>query len=329
MAIEPLQLPEFYFHTFAAHRPAIRVQTGATLRARCPDSDNFDASGALVPADRRDSGPSDGSPPFAGNPLAGPVYVEGAQPGDSISIRIESIDLPRDTGRTLLAPAHGLLGADDLTGGESPVPRRMLAWKLDRANRRAELTNPTGADAIAVPLAPFVGCVGVCPPFGQGIASLFAGDFGGNMDLPFLGPGAGIDLPVFAAGGGVMLGDIHAAQGEGEMIGGGIETAGDVTFAVHRLPGAGLEFPRARDTASIYAIASDGELRTGVRRAAGRMVRWLSQSLDMATFDAYALVSQTGRIVVGNLVTPPYSVAIALSRSVLPARVQERLGRLP
>lgn len=314
-----------YFYTFGPHPAVVCVATGAALTLGCPDSDNYQSDGTPLPFSRRQPPAVGGSALFPGNPLAGPIAVDRAAPGDALAVTINAVRLDRDTGRTLLAPGHGLLSSDQLTGRRGDAPERMLHWAIDVGNSRARLTNAFGTDTVEVSLNPFVGCVGVCPPRGEVISSLFAGDFGGNMDLPFLRPGTTVILPVFAPGGLFMLGDIHAAQGHGEIIGGGIETSGEVDFTLSLLRDDGLSFPRAIDGENVYAIASHGDLRQAVGLACTRLIDWLAAEFEMNRFDAYALMTHTVSIITGNAVTAPYTVAAAVPRGVLPARVKSLL----
>jgi len=261
-----------FHYTFGPHEPTLRIDSGTSLRIICPDSDNELADGTLLESGRRHQ--DSGTELFEGNPVAGPIYVEGAEPGDSLAVRIEEIHLDRTKGQTLLAPGHGLLPIHLLArpredGSQEAVPKHMYFWEIDPEAWVAALVNPLGDDRMTVPLAPFIGTIGVCPHWGQSISTLLSGAFGGNMDIPAVAPGATIYLPVFRRGGLLMMGDLHAAQGHGEIIGGAIETSGKVDCTIELIKGGRLEAPRLRDAQQLMATGTMRISWTGWWKASG------------------------------------------------------------
>ena len=317
--------PRFHY-TFGPHAPVLRVASGAGLRVICPDSDNALSDGTLLSADQRQS---DVPGLFQGNPMAGPIYVEGAEPGDALAVRIEEIQLDRATGQTGLAPSHGLLPAEMLLKHApegASIPRHLYRWRIYPAAGTAEVTNPLGPHPITVPLDPFVGCIGVCPPWGQSISTLLCGAFGGNMDIPACRPGATIYLPVFVDGGLLMMGDLHAAQGHGEIIGGGIETSGTICCGVTVMKGCGIPAPRIRDATHLMAVGVDGELRTAVQRAYANLLDWITDGFGLNRWDAYNLMSQLGSVLMGGLGPPPHAVSAAIPIDALPRAVRGSSG---
>src|SRR5690606_29569524 len=119
-------------------------------------------------------------------PVAGPVAIEGAQPGDMLAVTIDRIVLDRADGQTLIDRDHGVVPARLLEppDGSDPVPRRLYRWRLDHDRGIARLENPIGAHEVTVPIRPFIGCIGVCPAYGSSVHTLYSGAHGGNMDLP-------------------------------------------------------------------------------------------------------------------------------------------------
>lgn len=308
-----------FYYTFGPHEPAITVAAGTELCVICPDSDNELSDGSLLRSDQRQQGPG----LFEGNPMAGPIHVEGARSGDAIAVEILGIELDRATGQTGLAPGHGLLPAHLLSRPKSDrpaenIPTHLYRWSIDAPSGIARLLNPLGRRDVQVKLDPFVGCIGVCPAWGQQISTLFAGTFGGNMDLPALRRGATITLPVFQPGGLLFMGDIHAAQGHGEIIGGAIETSGRIRCRIDLIKGLSTAAPRLCDAQRLFAIASDGDLRTAVQHAYAHLLDILeSPPQTLNRFDAYNLISQTGGVLLGNLITSPYTVAAYVSHDAL------------
>src|SRR5690349_7083169 len=131
-----------FYYAFGPHAATLRVMPGAMLRVVCPDSDNELSDGTVLTADQRQS-EVDGL--VQGNPVAGPILVEGALPGDSLAVRIEAIEWDRATGQTGLAPGHGVLPTNLLLGNTNPaktVPRHLFRWHIDVAARKAHLENP-------------------------------------------------------------------------------------------------------------------------------------------------------------------------------------------
>ena len=315
--------PQFWY-TFGPHEPAIRLADGGSIRVICPDSDNQLSDGHVLSETER--GKSAGSSAFQGNPMAGPIAIDGAMPGDVLAVTINAIELDCPTGQTGLAPNHGLLAGHQLDSSDTAtVPQHLYRWHIDPVAGIARLLNPLGPHSLEVPLKPFIGCIGVCPPPGQSISTLFAGSHGGNMDIPALAPGATLYLPVNVEGGLLMMGDIHAAQGHGEIIGGGIETSGTIDCTIRVIRGKVVNRPRLRDATQLMAIASDGDLRTAIQLAYSDLLNWLAANLHMNRSDAYNLLSQTGSITIGNLVTSPYTVGASIPNSVLPMEALQNL----
>lgn len=309
-----------FWYTFGPHAPTLRVRPGARLRVVCPDSDNEWSDGTVLPPDQRQQDEAGGL--FEANPMAGPIEVEGATAGDSIAVQIESIELDRTKGQTGLAYAHGLLSADQLidrAGVESGrrIPSHLYQWKIDPAAGVATVVNPLGDRPVRVPLDPFVGCIGVCPAWGQAISTLYSGVHGGNMDIPLIRPGTTIELPVFHTGALLMMGDIHAAQGHGEIIGGAIETSGKIDCTIELMRGRSIPSPRLRDKRQLSAIGIGGELRQTVQLAYAHLLDWMVEEFKFNRWDGYNLISQAGSITLGGMGGPVYAVAASIPTLLL------------
>lgn len=261
--------------------------------------------------------------------MAGPIHVEGAMPGDVLAVRILAIHLTAKHGQTLLKPGHGLLANHELAPDEqSSVPTHMYRWDVDGANAIARLKNPLGNHPIEVKLDPFIGCLGVCPKWGQAVSTLFAGSFGGNMDLPLTRPGSTVFLPVEVEGALFGLGDLHAAQGQGEIIGGAIETAGEVEIQLDLIKQVKITTPRLRNASTLAAIAAEGDLEKSLHGATAQLVQWLSELGGLNRFDAYHLISQTASYVLGNLISGTPSAAACIELEKLPVGIKQDEGAL-
>ncbi|MCC6424520.1 MAG: acetamidase/formamidase family protein [Phycisphaerales bacterium] len=319
--MERTQFRSSRFHyTFGPHAPTLRIQPSTQLRVICPDSDNEFSDGTILSTDQRQR--SEGGQLFEANPMAGPIEIQGATPADSISVRIDAIHLDRTKGQTGLGYGHGLVSADqlitraDMEKGDR-IPSHLYEWKIDTARGVATMVNPLGNRLLSIPLAPFIGCIGVCPPWGQSISTLYCGLHGGNMDIPLTRPGTTIHLPVFHNGALLMMGDIHAAQGHGEIIGGGIETSGQIDCAINLNRGQPIPSPRLIDDHQLSTIAISGDLRDAIRKAYAHLLNWLVEEYHLNRWDGYNLISQAGTITPGGLDGPIYSVAASLPRNLI------------
>jgi len=216
-----------------------------------------------------------GSPEYREREETGPIYVRGAQPGDMLAIHIEQIniiDLPH---------AHGWGPLADV------YPQEPIAFPI--RNRRCAL--PGG---ISVPLHPMIGDIYTTPASPQYF------DHGGNMDFTEVRPGNTLYLPVFYEGGLLVMGDVHAAQGDGELLGEGAESAADVTVSInvdreYRSPRPLVETPDA-----LICLACRDTLFGSIRLATEDMIELLSNIHGISKADAYILCTLTGSIRIGG-----------------------------
>lgn len=317
-----------FHYSFGPHAPTLTVQPGTILSVTCPDCDNIMSDGAVLTADQR---VLDESNTIQGNPLAGPIYIEGAELGDLLAVTIDSVKLDRDSGLTLLAHDHGVVPSELLLSenrgdkNSTTVPRHMYHWHIDTTAGVAKIANPLGKMAASVPLNPFVGCIGVCPAEGGFFSSLHCGPHGGNLDLRMIRSGTTVYLPVNCDGALLMMGDIHAAQGDGEIIGGGIETSGKIECSIQLFKKYQTRVCVLKDEQSISAIGTHDELRQSIQQACGNLVNWLARLEVLNRFDVYNIVSQTVKVTVGNLNKPPYPTAASVQIGNLPARLLEAI----
>jgi amidase len=208
-------VPDRFYNTFSfAHAPAMRIKPGERIATKTADAAGVDWNGKQVA-----QGP---------NPQTGPFYVEGAEPGDMLVVSLEKIDMNRATGysSSLLAPYA--VDPAALIARTDREPRR-VTWLLDKTKGTVRLDGPDIAN-IELRARPMLGCVGVAPARKEAVATSTPGPFGGNMDYAGMNAGAKLMLPVFEPGALLFIGDGHALQGEGEVVGTGVETSMDVEF---------------------------------------------------------------------------------------------------
>lgn len=311
--------PTRYFYTFGPHPPALVVDPGRIITAPTIDSDNRDHRGIpLLPAERP---PESGL--LEGNPVTGPFFISGAEPGDTLVVKIKTIELTRDDAFGAVQAHLAVLG-DDLrfvgpTGLKPPITGRRYDWKLDRDAGVGRLSLPgSRIGAVEIPLHPFLGCIGVAPRWGEVIHTVDAGPHGGNLDCADLSSGAEVHFPVNVPGGLLMFGDAHAAQGDGELAGGALETTAQVTFACDVIKHRPLRWPRIIHDDWLITLASGRPLIDALRIAWSEMILWLQADYGYDRWDALHVLSQVGQVRVCNAVSPSYTVAAKFPRKLCP-----------
>jgi acetamidase/formamidase len=239
-----------------------------------------------------------------GHILTGPVYVEGAMPGDVLEVKILSIDLPLDYGYN---GCSGYLPENC----ESGVPVKIIA--LDRKKMTAEFL-----PGIVIPLKPFYGSIGVAPAPELGrVSSNPPGRHAGNLDNRELVAGSTLYIPVFAAGALLEIGDGHAAQGDGEVDQTAIETSlrGRLQLIVRK--DMRLKWPRAETSTDYISMATDPDLAVATKAAIQEMVDFLVTEKRLSRHQAYQLVSIAGNVAITQLVDKPnLGVHVKLPKSI-------------
>ena len=291
------------FHvTIGSHEPALRVGSGDTIRTWTVDSGGYDRHGEHLTE--------------GGNPQTGPFYLEGAEPGDTLRVRFDSIRPNR---------ARGLTGSVVAPHTVDPhfVPQLGEAgedwWVLDLERGTAELESPPpGLESLGkLPFEPMLGCFGVAPSQGQSISCATSGRHGGNMDYRGFGERVTVDFPVFAEGGLFHLGDGHALQGDGEIVGTGIEVSMDVEFSLELLKGKTIRWPRADDGTFVLAVGNARPLDQALQHATTELLRLLEEDYGLDYRAGSALLGQCIRYDVGNVFDPAYTGVAKVEKAVL------------
>jgi acetamidase/formamidase len=216
-------------YTFGGATPTHRIKPGTRIVSWTEDC--FD--GALTKPGQK---PSEVLVPGHDNPQTGPFYVEGAEPGDTLVIRIEKLEPARDRGFSVAFPGFGALKGTDKTAMLNPdLPETLWYYEVDRGKGVARTRSQDGKYSWEVPLAPFLGCLGVSPASGEVRSTIVPGDFGGNMDCPEVRAGNTVYLGVRVPGALLSFGDGHFAMGDGEIMGTAIEGAMNVELTVDLL----------------------------------------------------------------------------------------------
>jgi acetamidase/formamidase len=299
-------IPQRFHNTFsAAHSPILRIKPGDRVITKTIDAAGTDWDGKTVA-----SGP---------NPETGPFYVEGAEPGDTLVVTIEKIETNRATAysSSLLAPYT--VDPASLVARVDREPRR-VTWNIDKARGIARLEAPDmGAPGIELPLRPMLGCIGVAPARKEAIASNTPGAFGGNMDYAGLTAGVKVMLPVYEPGALLFIGDGHARQGEGEVVGTGLETSMDVEFTVDVVKKT-INWPRLETQTHIMVLGSARPLLEALQHATSEMQRWLVSDYGLTERGAATFMGQALEYDIANVVDPNFTVVAKVDKSMMPRR---------
>jgi acetamidase/formamidase len=305
--------PEVYHLTFGRHPDTFKMYPGQSIQLHLPDCDGLDANGKRLPVERFEQ--SNYYDIMIGNPAGGPFYIEGARPGDTVIVHIDNISIDRNFGRTGLSQKQihippKLLITDEDVDFNVQMPREVRRWQINTQANTATMELPNSrVSQVTLELDPFPGAVAVAPPNGEFIHTLKSGVYGGNMDIPALKIGSCIHLPVFTEGAMLFLGDIHAAQGDGEVIGGGIEVGGSIIFRVEVVKNKKIASPRIESDNEIGAVGTGENIHSAMEMAFAQLVMCLVQDYGFERWDALHLVSQTAKASPGNFRTAYCGIA--------------------
>jgi amidase len=201
---------------------------------------------------------------------------------------------------------------------------RRVTWTIDQAKGVARLDQATGSEVqpggIELPLRPMLGCVGVAPRGKEAIATSTPGAWGGNMDYAWMNAGVKLMLPVNEPGALLFLGDAHARQGEGEVVGTGLETSMDVEFTVDLVKKKNIGWPRLENQTHVMVLGSARPLLEAFQIATAELQRWLMSDYGMTERGAQTFMGQTTEYEVANVVDPSFTVVAKIRKDLLPRR---------
>jgi len=293
--------PATFHNTIGSHAPALTIADGDTVVTTTVDAHGFDHLGNK-PADRP-------------NPMTGPFFVEGAEPGDGLQVSLDAITLTRDSGWTFQTLSSNVVDPDAVL--RFP-PREKTHWIIDRAMGRARLEDPPSTlRDWSVSVEPMIGCFGVAPATGQAISTATSGRYGGNMDYRGFCAGTEVTFPVSVRGALFFLGDVHACQCDGEIVGTGIETAAEVTFTVRVVKNRKVGWPRGANAVEIFTVGNARPLDQALQHATTEMLDWLVDDYGLDETAASHIMGQAVRYDIANVFNPAYSVVCRIARSAL------------
>jgi acetamidase/formamidase len=308
----PRSNPLFYFD--ASVKPVRRVRPGDTViveteRAdsmyiRTPEDTFSDMSDMLL----KQGGGT--------NPCTGPIFIEGAKPGDKLSVEILDVK-PAAEGYTCIYPGAGALASTAMKPSlQHPLPPLTTVCTI----KKDTIFLPLNHKTVEIPVHPFIGTIATAP-VNQRIATFFNGqEFLGNVDCPLIGPQHTLVLPVNVEGGLLFVGDVHAAQGHGEISGTAIECRAEVTLKLSLLKGDEAEYvawPQVHNREQIGSIAClPTSLEDALNAAYVDMIlRMEAHGIDR--YDAYQLITQVGEVLVCQSIAPLYSCVVSIKRRYL------------
>ncbi len=296
--------PKIFHNTFsAAHQPVLRIKPGDRVATRTVDARGFDAEDKKV-AERP-------------NPETGPFYIEGAEKGDTLVVRIEKIEPNRPTAwsGSLLAPYTvdpAFLRSEKSQRGDTTE-----AWTIDKQAGVVRLKSSYRPGTLEVPLRPMLGCIATAPDRGEAIATSTPDTFGGNMDYNGMVAGVKVMLPVNVPGALFFLGDGHARQGDGEILGNALETSMDVEFSVDLIKGKSIGWPRLENDSYIMVLGSARPLIQALQHATTELQQWLISDYGFDERGSSLLLGHAVEYDIANIVDPHFTVAAKIHKSHL------------
>lgn len=233
------------------------------------------------------------------NPATGPIAVQGIRPGDTLAVDV--IDLrPASRGVTATAPGMGILGDIVPAARTHIVPVEGGVVHIGAAT---------------VPFSPMIGVIGVAPERGA-VSTVVPGPHGGNLDTLLISKGSTVYLPVFHDGALLAMGDMHAAMGDGEVSGTGIEVSGTVTVRLRTVRQSPLAWPWLETPHTWAVMVSGTDLTELVRLASKEMVDFLSRRLECDFVDAYMVCGAAMRLAICQVVNPLFTLRAEIPKSV-------------
>ncbi|HVY43565.1 MAG TPA: acetamidase/formamidase family protein [Hyphomicrobiaceae bacterium] len=294
-----------WYNVLGTFPPAITIQSGDIVV-----TETLDAWGADKEGIKRANEP---------NPMNGPIAVEGAAPGDALRVDILDMVPIAPTGWT--RPSLAVNVVDPIFARDVLEPGQRVFWQIERNARTVRLAEPPPAMRdIVLPIEPMIGCFGVAPALGQAFSTATSAENGGNMDYRRFGPGTSVAFPVSVPGALFFLGDCHAIQGDGEIVGTGVETCFEVSVRLTVEKGRTITWPRGETTDDIFTIGNARPLDQALQHATTEMAKWLMTDYGHDITSASHLMGQVVQYDIGNVFDPAYTVACRVPKKWLPPR---------
>jgi acetamidase/formamidase len=255
------------------------------------------------------------------NPLTGPFFIDGAEPGDTLVVHILDLQVDGNQGIGAFAPGFGALNQTNYTPMlHAPLPEKIWFYPIDHASNTATFQALDSNYQVKIPLHPFLGCIGVAPAGGEARSSIVPAEFGGNMDAPEASAGNTLYLAVNVSGALFYFGDGHAAMGDGEIAGTAIEVPMKARLQFDLVKGKHTNWPRFENDREIMAAGAYRPLDDALRIAYTELVGWIHADYGLSELDTYQLLSQVGKVHVTEMVDPNYVVIASIEKKYLPRK---------
>ena len=235
--------------------------------------------------------------------MSGPVYIDGAQPGDTLKIEVLDVNFPFDYGWIGATPGRGALG--------DRIPQ------FRKTKVSITKTGVVFNDKVTLPLRPMIGRIGVAPQDGKR-ESTDKGEWGGGMGNTQITAGTTVYLPVFHPGGLLTIGDCHAAMGDGEVAASAVECAFDATFRVSIEKDFKANRPVIASQNEVMTTSEGPTMEGATRSAVGALADIMVERLGIDYTDAAMIIAGAADVRTGLAGTPPYTIRVAIPTSVLP-----------
>lgn len=299
-------------YLFATAEPVAHLKPGDIL-----DTNTLDCfgNGLKKPGDTLDMAKGD-------NPLAGPFYVESAEPGDTLAVKILDLQVDGEYGVGAFSPGFGSINSSHYTPmlEEKPFKDRVWFYHINHADNTATFKALDSDFSVKIPMHPFFGCIGVAPAEGEARSSIVPAEFGGNMDSPEASVGNTVYFPVNVKGGLLYIGDGHAAMGDGEVAGSAIEVPLKARVQVNVIKGRKIEWPQFENDDAIMTVGIYRPLEDATRIALTELVHWMHRDYGLSELDAYELLSKVAKLHLNEMVDPNYVVVASIEKKYLPEK---------
>jgi len=303
-------------YTFAgSYAPVARLRSGDIL-----ETNTVDCFGNAIkkPGDTLSMAPGD-------NPLSGPFFIEGAEPGDTLAVKILDLQVDSEQGVGALAPGFGAINSTGYTPMlNPPIPEKIWFYPIDHRTNMATFKALDSNFSVKIPTHPFFGCIGVAPSGGEARSSVVPAEFGGNMDSPEASVGNTVYFPVNVTGAMLFVGDGHAAMGDGEVAGTAIEVPLRSRVQVQVIKGRKINWPRFENDNYIMTVGAYRPLDDALRIAFTELVGWIHSDYGLSEMDAYELLSEVAEIHLNEMVDPNYVVVAKINKKYLPPRTASK-----
>lgn len=299
-------------YTFGVAAPVAHLKPGNIL-----DANSLDCFGNAIQK------PGDTMALVKGdNPLTGPFFIDGAEPGDTLVIHVLDLKVDSNQGVGTFGPGFGAANSTHYTPmlETKPLEEKVWFYPIDHEKNTATFQALDSSYKVSFPLHPFLGCVGVAPANGEARSSIVPAEFGGNMDAPEVSKGNTLFLPVNVDGALFYFGDGHAAMGEGEVTGTAVEVPMRARLRIDVLKKKKIDWPRLENENAIMATGIYRPVDDAVRIAVTELVKWMHTDYGLSEMDAYQLCSQLCKLHLTEMVDPNYVVIASMEKRYLPPK---------